>query len=63
MIDFSKLSILQSGQIVSDPKEIFRSLPNSEYTYLRDVQGEVLTQWFTNKDKKKHFNKDEYRKR
>ena len=54
MFDFSKLSVSQEGQEVSNPKEIFRSLPekDAKYDYLRDVQSEVLTQWYESRNNK-----------
>ena len=47
-LDFSKLSGAQSSDTLIDPREIFTSLPakDSRYSYLRDVQSEVLDAWF-----------------
>lgn len=54
MIDFAKLSAqLNKGKIVN-PAEIFMSLPSKsdKYAYLRNVQAEVLEQWYDNRNKK-----------
>lgn len=54
MIDFRKLSAqLNKGKILN-PSKIFMSLPskNKKYAYLRNVQAEVLDQWFDNRNKK-----------
>jgi len=55
MIDFKKLSARISNNQTINPSEIFMALPskNIKYSYLRNVQAEVLDQWFeqrTNKD-------------
>lgn len=54
MIDFNKLSAQLSKGKTIDPTEIFMSLPskNEKYSYLRNVQAEVLDQWFAQRDKK-----------
>lgn len=54
MIDFTQLGINSIPKKI-DPRDIFMSLTgkDSKYQYLRDVQGEVLKQWFeirNNKD-------------
>ena len=51
MLDLSKITIDESKDI--DPRIIFNNLPHkkSKYSYLRDVQSEVLDSWFSNKDK------------
>lgn len=57
MIDFSKLSAqLSKGKII-DPKEIFMSLPskNEKYSYLRNVQAEVLEQWYDKRNFKNNI--------
>lgn len=57
MIDFGKLSAqLSKGKII-DPTEIFMSLPskNEKYSYLRNVQAEVLEQWYDNRDCKNNI--------
>ena len=54
MIDFGKLSAqLHKGKIIN-PTEIFMSLPekSAKYAYLRNVQAEVLDQWFLQRDRK-----------
>ncbi|MDY5252785.1 MAG: DEAD/DEAH box helicase family protein [Erysipelotrichaceae bacterium] len=54
MINFGKLSAqLHKGKIIN-PTEIFMSLPekNTKYAYLRNVQAEVLDQWFQQRDSK-----------
>lgn len=47
-LDFGQLSGGSSSDSVIVPREIFSVLPkkNRKYTYLRDVQAEVLSQWF-----------------
>lgn len=55
MIDFKKLSERINNNQTINPSEIFMTLPfkNEKYSYLRNVQAEVLDQWFaqrTNKD-------------
>lgn len=55
MIDLSKLTTERKSDIIN-PLAIFSSLPNKSEKYngyLRNVQGEVLNQWFelrNNKD-------------
>ena len=53
MIDFKKLADEPKKDII-DPSIIFASLPNKakKYGYLRQVQGEVLDQWFQNRNQK-----------
>lgn len=54
MIDFGKLSAKINSSISTNPTEIFMALPSkaSKYTYLRNVQSEVLDQWFSQRDNK-----------
>lgn len=56
MIDFKKLADEPKKDII-DPSIIFASLPNKakKYGYLRQVQGEVLDQWFQNRDQKNNI--------
>ncbi|MEG0874817.1 MAG: DEAD/DEAH box helicase family protein [Clostridiales bacterium] len=54
MIDFGKLSAqVKMGKTIN-PAEIFMSLPskNGKYSYLRNVQAEVLDQWFEQRNNK-----------
>lgn len=52
-IDFSKLNHLDNSENVLDPREIFKLLrKDSKYSYLRDVQSEVLQKWVTVKDQR-----------
>lgn len=54
MIDFRKLSAqIQSGNTIN-PSEMFLALPSKaeKYSYLRNVQSEVLDQWFDIRNKK-----------
>ena len=54
-IDFSKLlDHPDNSKDVLDPREIFKLLTrkDSKYSYLRDVQSEVLQKWFEGKDQK-----------
>ena len=55
MIDFGKLSAKINTGTTINPSEIFMTLPtkDAKYAYLRNVQSEVLDQWFeirSNKD-------------
>lgn len=54
MIDFSKLSAKINNSAVINPAEIFMALPSKaqKYAYLRNVQSEVLYQWFEQRDNK-----------
>lgn len=54
MIDFGRLSAQLSKGKITDPTEIFMSLPskNEKYSYLRNVQAEVLEQWYDQRDRK-----------
>lgn len=56
MIDFKKLADEPKKDII-DPSIIFTSLPNKakKYGYLRQVQGEVLDQWFQNRNQKNNI--------
>lgn len=51
-IDFTKLGKGNPADDVLPPRDIFSVLPEKDkrYQYLRDVQGEVLNEWFENKD-------------
>ncbi|HMO16153.1 MAG TPA: hypothetical protein PKD64_18645 [Pirellulaceae bacterium] len=51
-LDFSKITGPKTVDTLENPKEIFSALPNKEYNYLRDVQAEVLGQWFDKKEQK-----------
>jgi replicative superfamily II helicase len=48
-IDFEKLVSGDSMDALIEPRKIFSTLPNkaAKYSYLRDVQSEVLDAWFT----------------
>lgn len=47
-LDFSKIAAPSTADTVVNPREIFAILPGKQpkYGYLRDVQAEVLDQWF-----------------
>ena len=47
-LDFSKIAAPSTADTVVNPREIFAILPgkHAKYGYLRDVQAEVLDQWF-----------------
>ena len=51
-INFSKITGPSTADTLTIPKEIFSALPGNKYSYLRDVQAEVLEQWFGKKDQK-----------
>ena len=53
-LDFSKLTGTSTVDSVINPRELFGVLPNkpTEYKYLRDVQSEVLNQWFARREQK-----------
>lgn len=57
MIDFGRLSAQLSKGKITDPTEIFMSLPskNEKYSYLRNVQAEVLEQWYDQRDRKNNI--------
>lgn len=56
MIDFSKLSNFKQNKEIN-PRDLFMSLPSkdSQYAYLRDVQAEVLKQWYDNRNLKNNI--------
>ncbi|MEM9443948.1 MAG: DEAD/DEAH box helicase [Verrucomicrobiota bacterium] len=48
-IDFTKITTGKPSDQITEPEKLFPLLPKpdeTEYNYLRDVQGEVLSQWF-----------------
>ncbi len=47
-LDFSKIAATSTADTLINPREIFNALPSKDanYRYLRDVQAEVLNQWF-----------------
>lgn len=47
-IDFTKITGGATSDSLIDPREIFAALPakDAKYSYLRDVQSEVLDEWF-----------------
>lgn len=51
-IDFDKLVGGDSMDVLIEPRKIFATLPSKapKYSYLRDVQSEVLDAWFTRRD-------------
>jgi hypothetical protein len=51
-IDFDKLVGGDSMDALVEPRKIFATLPNKvpKYSYLRDVQSEVLDAWFARRD-------------
>ena len=53
-LDFSKIITSSTADNVVNPRDIFAILPrkNPKYSYLRDVQAEVLDHWFERKDSK-----------
>lgn len=53
-LDFRKLGGTNTSDTVLPPREIFGALPGKspEYQYLRDVQAEVLSQWFLRRNEK-----------
>ena len=52
MIDFNKLNATNTIDTLTNPRDIFSSLPNKDtkYQYPRDVQGQVWQKWFEKKD-------------
>ena len=48
MVDFNKLASDDESPAPIRPSEIFHSLPRTsgKFDYLRDVQGDVLKEWF-----------------
>ena len=53
-INFDKLISGDSIDTINDPRKLFSALPNkaSKYSYLRDVQSDVLDLWFNRRDDK-----------
>ncbi len=53
-LDFKKLNTGKSADTIFDPQKIFHALPakDKKYTYLRDVQGEVLSAWLSRRNEK-----------
>jgi hypothetical protein len=53
-IDFSKLKNTDSVDTVINPKDLFNILPNKneKFSYLRDIQAEVIEKWFNQKESK-----------
>lgn len=53
-LDFGKLGSGKSANTVTDPQKIFHALPQRDprYAYLRDVQGEVLSEWYIRRAEK-----------
>lgn len=54
MINFGELSARISHSGTINPSELFMTLPSkkAKYAYLRNVQAEVLDQWFEQRNKK-----------
>lgn len=54
--DISSLRSEREVESKTDPKELFRLLPkkDSKYTYLREIQGQVLGQWYSARENKNH---------
>ena len=53
-LDFRKLGGANTADTLLHPREIFAALPGKspEYKYLRDVQAEVVDQWFPRRNEK-----------
>jgi superfamily II DNA or RNA helicase len=51
-IDFGKLLSGDSVDTIIDPRKLFSALPkkSNKYSYLRDVQSDVLDSWFTRRN-------------
>ncbi|KGE73281.1 DEAD/DEAH box helicase family protein [Spirochaeta lutea] len=51
-IDFNKITSKENENTAINPKDIFNLLPGkiSKYSYLRDIQAEVLESWFVQKE-------------
>jgi hypothetical protein len=52
-IDFNKISSSESAESATNPRDVFKLLPdkNPKYNYLRDVQAEVLDSWEAQKER------------
>lgn len=52
VIDFSKLNTTNTSNTLLEPRQIFSSLPqkNPRYSYLRDVQAQVMEKWFNRRN-------------
>ena len=46
-LNYTGMGVGPSANTVTDPQKLFQALPNKDraYSYLRDVQGEVLKAW------------------
>lgn len=51
-LDFSKITGTSTSDSLVDPRAVFASLPakDARYNYLRDVQSEVLDEWFSRRN-------------
>lgn len=54
VIDFRKLASATDGEIVTEPRKVFATLPkkDAKFQFLHDVQADVLDQWFQRRDEK-----------
>ncbi|WP_187147888.1 DEAD/DEAH box helicase family protein [Halorhodospira halophila] len=52
-VDFSNLA-RGSGEVITEPRKIFTTLPSKDkkFSYLRDVQGQVLERWYERRKEK-----------
>jgi hypothetical protein len=51
-LDFSKIAASATADTLIRPREIFAALPGKQtkYRYLRDIQAEVLEQWYSRRE-------------
>jgi len=52
MIDFTQLTTANTIDTLTNPRDLFSSLPHNEYEYPRDVQGHVWKKWHKKRNDK-----------
>ena len=50
MVNFGQLNAQKDLPSVTEPRQLFQTLRNERYQYLRDVQGDVLDAWHLRRD-------------
>ena len=53
MVNFSELMAESEQPLVTEPRHLFQTLPrDDQHEYLRDVQGDVLDEWYARRDER-----------
>ena len=53
MVNFERLISRANQPVVVEPRSLFQTLQtDNQYEYLRDVQGDVLDEWYRRRDEK-----------